>query len=208
MKPQRALALENFALRQQVIMLKRSVNRARPSTMDRLFWVAFVRFVGDWRKNVIALHPDTIVRWHRDGLRRYLTWESRGAGRPALVPELRWLIRGMQAENVTWGAPRIHGELLKLGYDICEATVSKYMRRYGKPPSQSWRAFLANHREAIAAIDFFTVPTMAFDVLYVFIVIEHVRRRMVHFNVTAHPTGEWIAQQLTECFCLIRHQSI
>lgn len=106
----------------------------------------------------------------------------------------------MQSENVTWGAPRIHGELLKLGYDVCEATVSNYMRRFRKSPAQSWRTFHANHREAIAAVDFFTVPNVTFDVLYVFIVIEHARRRVVHFNVTAHPTAKWIAQQLTEAF--------
>ena len=106
----------------------------------------------------------------------------------------------MQRENLTWGGPRIHGELLKLGYDVCEATVSNYMRRRRKPPSQSWHTFLTNHREAIAAIDFFTAPTTTFDVLYVFVVIEHARRRVVHFNVTAHPTSKWIAQQLTEAF--------
>ena len=106
----------------------------------------------------------------------------------------------MQRENLTWGAPRIHGEVLKLGYEVCEATVSNYMRRHPKPPSQSWRTFLANHKEAIAAIDFFTVPTATFNILYIFVVIEHARRRVVHFNVTAHPTAKWVAQQLTEAF--------
>ncbi len=200
MKTQRMLALENVALRQQVVMLKRSVKRARPSTVDRFFWITFARFVGDWRKNVIALHPDTIVRWHREGFRRYWAWKSRRSGRPVLDPELRCLIRRMQSENVTWGAPRIHGELLKLGYDVCEATVSKYMRRIQKPPSQSWRTFIANHREAIAAVDFHTVPTVSFNVLHVFVVIEHARRRVLHINVTAHPTAKWIAQQITEAF--------
>jgi putative transposase len=181
-------------------MLKRAVKRARPSTMDRLFWIAFVRFVHNWRENVIALHPDTIVRWHREGFRRYWAWKSRRVGRPTIDTELRCLIRRMQRENVTWGAPRIHGELLKLGYSVCEATVSNYMRRIPKPPSQSWRTFLANHREAIAAVDFFTVPSVKFDVLYVFVAIEHARRRVVHFNVTEHPTAKWIAQQITEAF--------
>lgn len=186
MKTQRMLALENRALRQQVVMLKRSVKRARPSTMDRFFWIAFASFVGNWRESLIALHPDTIVRWHQEGFRRYWARKSRRAGRPVLDPEIRLLIRRIQSENVTWGAPRIHGELLKLGYDICEATVSNYMRIYRKPPSQSWRTFLANHRKAIAAVDFFTVPTLTFDVLYVFAVIEHARRRVVHFNVLRH----------------------
>jgi len=200
LKSQRELTLENLALRQQVVMLKRTVKRARPNRTDRLFWIAFSRFVANWRDSVIAIHPDTVVRWHREGFRRYWAWKSRRGGRPAIDAELKSLIRRMQRENLTWGAPRIHGELLKLGYDVCEATVSNYMRRRRKPPSQSWRTFLANHREAIAAIDFFTVPTLTFDVLYVFVVIEHARRRVIHFNVTAHPTSKWIAQQLTEAF--------
>ncbi len=199
-KPQHELAPENLAPRQQVMMLKRSVKRARPSTIDRLLWVAFSRNVTNWRGNLIALHPDTVVRWHREGFRRYWAWKSRPVGRPPVDAELVSLIRRMQSENVTWGAPRSHGELLKLGYDICKATVSKYMRRTRKPPSQSWRTFLSNHRDVIAAIDFFTVPTVTFDVLYVFVVVAHATRRAVHFNATAHPTAKWVAQQLTEAF--------
>ena len=121
MKPQHELALENLALRQQVMMLQRSVKRARPSMIDRLFWSAFSRNVANWRGNLIVLHPDTVVRWHRAGFRRYWAWKSRRAGRPTIDRELRALIHRMQCENVTWGAPRVHGELLKLGYDVCEA---------------------------------------------------------------------------------------
>jgi len=165
-----------------------------------LLWIAFSRLVVNWRNSVIAIHPDTVVRWHREGFRRYWAWKSRRVGRPRVDTELRSLIRRMQRENLTWGAPRIHGELLKLGYDGCEATVSNYMRRHRSPPSQSWRTFLTNHRDAIAAIDFFTVPTATFKELYVFVAIEHARRQVVHFNVTAHPTAKWIAQQLTEAF--------
>ena len=144
LKGQRALALENLALRQQVTLLKRSVKRPRVTCMDRLFWIAFVRYVHSWRSMLHALHPDTVVRWHRDGFPRSWTWKSRRAGCPPIERELRALIRTMQAENITWGAPRIHGELLKLGFHFSEATVSKYMKKHQKPPSQSWRAFLAN----------------------------------------------------------------
>lgn len=119
---------------------------------------------------------------------------------PEVDTELRSLIRRMQCENVTWGAPRVHGELLKLGYDVCGATVSNYMRQHRRPPSQSWHTFLSNHREALAAVYLFTVPTATFKPLYVFVVIEHARRRVVHINITPHPTAKWIAQQLTEAF--------
>jgi putative transposase len=149
-----------------------------------------------------ALHPDMVVRWHREGFRLYWTWKSRRqrVGRPPVDKEIRKLIRQMQSENIGWGAPRIHGELLKLGIDISQATVSKYMVRHRKPPSQTWRTFLENHSDCIAGIDFFTVPTATFRVLYVFIVLSHDRRHIVHFNVTAHPTAPWTAQQLVEAF--------
>ena len=149
-----------------------------------------------------VLHPDTVVRWHRDSFRRYWSWKSRRrhAGRPRIDTDLRELIVQMQSTNVGWGAPRIHGELLKLGIDVSQATVSKYMARYQKPPSQTWRTFLENHADCLAGIDFFTVPTATFRILYVFIVLSHDRRQIVHFNVTAHPTAQWTAQQLVEAF--------
>jgi len=149
-----------------------------------------------------ALHPDTVVRWHRQGFRFYWRWKSRGLkpGRPAIDAGLRKLIREMQATNMGWGAPRIHGELLKLGIKVSQATVSKYMRPLNKPPSQTWGTFLSNHTECLAAMDFFTVPTAGFRVLYVFIVLSHDRRQVVHFNVTEHPTAQWTAQQLVEAF--------
>ena len=199
-KRRRALILENLALRQQVVLLKRSVIRPRVTVSDRIFWSVFAHNVEEWRKHLCALHPDTVVRWHKAGFRWYWTRKSRRIGRPPIEPELRKLIRDMQAQNVTWGAPRIHGEMLKLGYNISEATVSKYMKRYRRPPSQSWRTFLANHTEAIAAVDFFTVPTITFRILYVFIVLEHARRRIVHFNVVTHPTAQWTSQQIIEAF--------
>ena len=149
-----------------------------------------------------ALHPDTVVRWHRQGFRFYWRSKSRSPkpGRPPVDTEIRILIRKMQSANVGWGAPRIHGELLKLGFEVSHATVSKYMVRQRKPPSQTWRTFLENHADCIAGIDFFTVPTATFRILYVFIVLSHDRRRVVHFNVTAHPTAQWTAQQLVEAF--------
>ena len=146
------------------------------------------------------MHPDTVVRWHRQDFRLYLRWKSRcqKPGRPAIDAALRKLIREMQAANIGWGAPRIHGELLKLGIDISQTTVSKYMVRQQKPPSQTWRTFLENHADCLAGIDFFTVPTATFRILYVFIVLSHDRRQVAHFNVTEHPTAQWTAQHLRE----------
>jgi transposase InsO family protein len=172
------------------------------STIDRVFWVLFSKYVDGWRAMLHALHPDTVVRWQRESFRRYWRWKSRrrGAGRPPIDREIRKLIREMQSANVGWGAPRIHGELLKLGVKISQATVSKYMARYRKPPSQTWRTFIENHADCLAAIDFFIVPTATFRVLYVFIVLSHDRRHIVHFNVTAHPSAQWTAQQIVEAF--------
>jgi len=199
-KSRRQLTLENLALRQQLAMLKPSVKRPRVSLVDRLFWVLFSKYVHGWRSMLHTLHPDTVVRWHREGFRRYWNWKSRRhrVGRPPVDKEIRKLIRQMQSANVGWGAPRIHGELLKLGIYISQATVSKYMVRQKKPPSQTWRTFLENHADCTAGIDFFTIPTATFRILYVFIVLSHDRRHIVHFNVTAHPTAQWTAQQLFE----------
>ncbi len=201
-KSRRQLALENLALRQQLAMLKPSVKRPRVLPIDRLFWVLFSKYVDGWRAMLHALHPDTVVRWHREGFRRYWRWKSwrRCSGRPSIDKKVRELIREMQSANVGWGAPRIHGELLKLGIEISQATVSKYMDRQQTPPSQTWRTFLENHTDCLAAIDFFTVPTATFRVLYVFIVLSQDRRHIVHFNVTAQPTAQWTAQQLVEAF--------
>ena len=201
-KSQRQLVLENLALRQQVTMLRQSVKKPRPSMADKLFWVLFSRYVDGWRRLLHGLHPDTVVRWHRQGFRLYWRWKSRGPvpGRPTIDPALRGLIRDMQVANIGWGAPRIHGELLKLGIDVSQATVSKYMLHRRKPPSQTWRTFLNNHADCLAAMDFFTVPTARFRVLYVFIVLSHDRREVVHYNATEHPTAQWTSQQLLEAF--------
>ena len=143
-----------------------------------------------------------MIAWHRKGFRLFWTWKIRHGrvGRPAVSCEVRDLIRRMSRENPLWGAPHIHGELLKLGIEISETSVAKYMVRHRKPPSQTWRTFLDNHVKNLVSVDFFTVPTIRFQVLYVFLVLAHDRRRVVHFNVTAHPTAEWTAQQLREAF--------
>ena len=201
-KSQRNLAIENMALKQQVTMLHRSVKHPRVSVADKLFWILISRYKPDWRNALHALHPDTVVRWHRQGFRHYWRWKSRGPkpGRPPINKALRQLIREMQAANIGWGAPRIHGELLKLGIEVSEATVFKYMLHSRKPPSQTWLTFLSNHAECKAAIDFLTVPTANFRILYVLVMLSHGRRQVIHFNVTRQLTAEWTAQQLREAF--------
>jgi putative transposase len=190
-------------LRHQIGVLQRSATkRPRLTAGDRLLWIGLSRIWRDWRSALAIVKPDTVVAWHRAGFRLFWTWKVRRGqpGRPPISREVRHLIRRMCRENLLWGAPRIHGELLKLGIDIGETSVSKYMVRSHKPPSQTWRTFLENHLTQMVSIDFFTVPTIRFQVLYVFLVLAHDRRRILHFNVTAHPTAEWTGQQLREAF--------
>jgi putative transposase len=198
-----ALQLENLALRHQIGILQRSA-RKRPklTPADRLLWVGLSRIWRDWRSALAIVQPETVIAWHRAGFRLFWTWKVRHGqpGRPIVSREIRDLIRRMCRENPIWGAPRIHGELLKLGINIGESSVSKYMVRGRKPPSQTWRTFLENHLTQLVSIDFFTVPTLRFQVLYVFLVLAHDRRRILHCNVTAHPTAEWTGQQLREAF--------
>src|SRR5450755_3669591 len=197
------LQLENLALRHQIGVLHRSA-RKRPklTSRDRIFWVCLSRLWRDWRSTLVIVKPDTVVAWHRKGFRLFWTWKVRHGqpGRPAVSQEVRDLIRTMSRANPLWGAPRIHGELLKLGIDIGETSVSKYMVRRRKSPSQTWRTFLDNHLQQLVSVDFFSVPTIRFQVPYVFLVLAHERRRILHFNVTAHPTAEWTAQQLRNAF--------
>jgi transposase InsO family protein len=201
-KPRQELVLENLALRQQIMVLKRSAKRPRLTKSDRLFWIVLSKFWSRWSEVLQLVKPETVVRWHRESFRHYWTWKSRVRrfGRPSIDPKVRVLIRDMCRANPLWGAPRIHGELLKLDIRVSQATVSKYMVRRHKPPSQSWRAFLDNHVQDLVSIDFFTVPTATFRVLFVFIVFSHDRRRVIHFNVTEHPTAQWTAQQILEAF--------
>jgi transposase InsO family protein len=156
-----------------------------------------------WSDVLVIVKPETVVGWHRAGFRLYWRWRSRPRrGRPKITDEVRTLIRRMAEENAGWGAPRIHGELQKLGFVVSERTVARYLRRvqHRDDPGKRWLAFLHNHREVIVALDFFTVPTVTFQLLYCFFVIEHARRKILHFNVTRHPTAEWILQQLREAF--------
>jgi transposase InsO family protein len=199
-RSRQSLALENLALRHQLHVLQRPRSRISLKKRDRLFWVVLSRIWADWRKPLTIVQPETVVRWHRQGFRLYWRWKSRDRGRPQASPEIRELVRRMAFGNPLWGAPRIHGEMLKLGLDVAQATVSRYMPRGRRPPSQSWGTFLKNHAAAIASIDFFTVPTATFRVLYVFVILSHERRRVVHFNVTDSPTPKWTARQLVHAF--------
>jgi putative transposase len=201
-KRRHELALENLALRQQLAILNRSNKRVQLRTTDRLFWVWLFRIWESWRESLIVVKPDTVVRWHRKGFSLYWTWLSRQnrTGRPETEREIRELIRKMANANSLWGSPRVHGELLKLGIDISERTVARLMPTRKKPPSQTWRAFLDNHISELVSIDFLTVPTATFRVLFVLVVLAHLRRRVIHFNVTEHPTALWTAEQIIQAF--------
>src|SRR5450759_2271124 len=199
------LVLENLALRRQLLALHAQRPRRRLTALHKLFWIALRMWWSGWRQALVLVTPRTVVNWHRVGFRLYWRWVSRISqvgGRKRVSKEVRALIFRMVAENPTWGAPRIHGELLKLGFDLSERSVSRWIRRAPRNPDpvKRWLTFLRNHREAIAAMDFFTVPTLTFGVLYCFFIISHDRRRILHFNVTRHPTSTWIAQQLREAF--------
>jgi putative transposase len=201
----RRLLLENLALRQQLAVLKRRHPRPRLAAFDKLFWVFVRRFWSEWKQALIIVGPETVVRWHKSGFALYWLAISRArriVGRRRISKEVRDLIFRMVADNPTWGAPRIHGELLMLGVDVSERTISRWMRRATRDPkpAKRWLAFLRNHREAIAAMDFFTVPTITFRVLYCFFMISYRRREILHFNVTCHPSAAWIIQQLRESF--------
>src|SRR2546426_153878 len=198
-RTRRELALENLALRQQLAVWKARQPRPGLTEMDRIFWIVLARLWKNWRSSLLVVRPETVVRWHRRGFKLYWAWKSRRRwGRPAIGRDLRDLIRQMSRANPLWGAPRIHGELLKLSLTVSQAPVSQYLLRPRRPPSQAWRAFLINHAKDLIALDFFTVPTATFRVLFVLVVLSHRRRRLVHFNVTEHPTAEWAARQLIE----------
>src|SRR5882672_4222691 len=197
------LAAEILALRHQLAVLQRTApRRPRLRRIDRLLWMLLSSIWPNWRQAVQIVTPATVVRWHRRAFAAYWRWNSRPRriGRPALASSLRALIRQMREANPLWGAPRIHGELQKLGIQVAQATVATYLGRRNYPPSQSWRIFLTNHAAQLASIDFFTVPTATFRVLFVFVVLSHDRRRILHVNVTAHPTAAWTGQQLREAW--------
>jgi transposase InsO family protein len=197
------LEAEIATLRQQLIVLQRkSRGRVRLNNGDRLFFVQLYGWFPSMLQVVQIIRPETLIRWHRTGFRSYWRWKSRNrGGRPRIDIELRALIGQMSLENPLWGAPRIHGELLKLGFEVSQSTVAKYMpKRHGRPPGQSWWTFLRNHAPEIAAMDLFVVPTLAFRLLYGFIIVRLDRRELVWIAVTRNPTADWIARQLTEAF--------
>ena len=198
-----AIALENLALRHQLLVLQRSVVRPRLSRWDRVFWVWLSRVWASWRSSLVIVQPATVLAWHRRGFRLYWRWKSRPnpGGRPKLDAELRHLIHRMARDNPTWGRRRIRAELALLGYAVAELTVAKYMRRRTTPcPSPTWRAFLHAHLHETVAVDFFLVSTLTFRLLFVFVVLRHERRELLHVNVTDHPTAAWAARQLIEAF--------
>ena len=201
-KSKSRLEAENAALRRQLIVLRRKVRgRARLTNNDRWFLIQLYRWFPSILQVIAIVQPQTLVRWHRAGFRRYWRWKSRSlGGRPQIETDLRALIRRMSIENPLWGAPRIHGELLKLGFDVAQSSVAKYMVKRRGPPNQGWRTLLRNHAPDIAAMDLFIVPTVGFGLLYAFVIVGLSRRNLVWINVTTNPTAEWIARQLTEAF--------
>src|ERR1700722_6096832 len=196
------LRLRNAVLRHQLIVLRRSLHgRVRLTNHDRWFLIELYRRFPSILQVLTIIRPETLVRWHRAGFRCYWRWKSRPlGGRPQINTELRALIRRMSMENPLWGAPRIHGELLKLGFEVAQSSVAKYMVKRRSSPSQGWRTFLHNHAPDIAAMDLFIVPTIGFDLLYAFVIVRLDRRDLVWINVTTHPTAEWVARQITEAF--------
>jgi transposase InsO family protein len=201
----RAVAVENLALRLQLAAFTRKRRRPVLTQLDRLFWVGLSQVWSRWRDALVFVQPDTVVRWQRERFRRYWARLSRSnrdrRGRPSIPAEIRRLILRMATANPLWRAPRIHGELKMLGIMISERTVSRILKSVRRPPpSQTWKTFLRNHLGQIVSVDFFTVPTIRLRVLFVFLVMEHRRREVLHFNVTDHPTSEWVAQQIVEAF--------
>src|SRR3982074_1227943 len=198
-KSKSRLEAENAVLRHQLIVLQRKVRgRAHLTDNDRGVFVQTNRWFPLIPKVVTISEPETLVRWHRAGFRCYWRWKSRSrGGRPQIEIELRALIRQMSADNQLWGAPRIHGELLKLGFSVAQSSVAKYMVKRRGPPSQGWKTFLRNHAPDIAAMDLLVVPTIGFKLLYGFVIVRLDRRDLVRINVTTNPTAEWIARQIT-----------
>ena len=209
-KSQDRLAAENIALRHQILILKRRHRgRIKLCRLDR-FVLGWLSRVGSAVADaIIIVKPETLVRWHRRGFRSFWRWKSSSVGgRPPINSELRSLILRMAAENPLWGAPRIHGELLKLGFEVAQSTVSNYLRRHPRPRGQTWKTFIDNHRDALAAIDLFVVPTIGFKLMYGIAILHLKRRELVWTNATLHPTADWISQQLTEAFpweCTLSH---
>ena len=196
------LEAENAVLRHQLIVLRRKLRgRVKLANSDRWFFIQLYRWFPSILKVLTVLRPETLVRWHRAGFRSYWRWKSRSSGgRPQIEANLRALIWQMSIENPLWGAPRIHGELLKLGFEVAQSSVAKYMVERRGPPSQGWRTFLCNHAPDIAAMDLFVVPTIGFKLLYGFVIVRLDRRDVVWISVTTNPTADWTARQITDAF--------
>src|SRR5450756_1514918 len=201
-KARATLEAENLVLRQQVnVLRRRTPKRPHLNNTDRFLFVWLYHWFPFVLEAVAIVRPETIIRWHRAGFRAYWRWRSRNrVGRPKVSAELRTLIGEMSRANALWGAPRIHGELLKLGFQVAQSTVARYMCRPSGSPSQGWRTFLSNHADGIAAVDLFVLPTIAFQILYCLVILRHGRRVWVSFGVTANPTAELISRQITEAF--------
>src|SRR6476659_7484010 len=201
-KSKLGLEAENTVLRHQLIVLKRRLHgRVRFTNNDRWFFIQLYRWSPSILQVLTIIRPETLMRWHRAGFRCYWRWKSRPlGGRPPIDAEMRVLIRRMSVENPLWGAPRIHGELLKLGFEVAQSSVAKYMVKRRGPPRQGWRTFLRNHAPDIAAMDLFVVPTIGFELLYAFVIVRLGRRDLVWINVTPNPTAERVARQITEAF--------
>src|SRR3981081_1234069 len=193
---------ENLFLRQQLVVLRRKAPaRVRLWNIDRLLLVWLYRLYPSLLDAIIIVQPETVMRWHRRGFRTYWRWKSRHVGgRPRIDSEIRAPIRRLNRENPLWGAPRIHGELLMLGIYVAESTVSRYMFRRRRPPSQGWKTFLRNHAAGIASLDLFLVRTISFKLLYGLVILRHARRRLVTIVVTANPTDQWLAGLVTDAF--------
>jgi len=197
-----SLEAENLALRHQInILRRRSPKKPTLSNIDRLVFAGLYRWDPGILGALTIIKPETLIRWHRAGFRLYWRWKSRPqGGRPKTELEVRQFIREMSVANPLWGAPRIHGELLKLGFDVGQTTVAKYMARGRRPPSQGWKTFLRNHADGIASMDLFVVPTISFRLLYGLLILQHGRREILWLGATTHPSAEWISRQLTEAY--------
>ncbi len=201
LRTQQILVLENAALRQQLDVLQRQINRPRLTGPDRLFWVALHRMWPRWDEVLTIVKPATVIAWHRAGFRLFWRWKSRSkGGRPRVDPDVRALIKTMWRDNPTWGSPCIRDELAKLDIHVSDSTIRQYRPHPSKPSSQKWKTFLKNHAGEIAAIDFFVVSTLTFRLLYVFVVMRHERREIAHYDVTRFPSAAWTAQQMVEAF--------
>jgi len=196
------IIFENLALKQRLTVQQRSIKKPKIKNTDRIFWVWLSRFWNNWKSSLITVKPPTVISWHKKGFKLYWEWKSRRVGRPIIDWKLIKLIRKLQKENPTWSAQRIQGELVKLGLDVCDNTVAKYMRKpkTGPQKRQRWLTFLQNHAKHIVAIDFLVVRTLCFKAIYVFVAISHDRRKILHFGVSSKPHSQWAIQQLRETF--------